>query len=129
MRHALVAAAMFVGGPAHAYTAQNSLQVSPISSQDFAVEFRLGAKTTDYWCAAGDYVVRQGLGDRTRVYRLSPEPQKRGQGISFTLDPARSTGKTGISSFSAVKEDGMTAGVATAKYCHDFDIMIFPGFD
>jgi hypothetical protein len=47
-----------------------------------------------------------GLSPDTPLHRQSPPPRKAGQGISFTLDPARSTG------------DSLTAAAAQARFCN-----------
>ncbi|WP_343079663.1 hypothetical protein [Ostreiculturibacter nitratireducens] len=81
--------------PAEAFIAQNDMNVSP-EGGGFHVAFKAGAGVNDYWCAAGDYVIRDlGLSRSTRIWRVSPPPRRAGEGISFSLTPegaARSTG-------------------------------------
>ena len=114
--------ALALAAPAQAYNLSNQLRVTPLGGADFAVAFAPRAEETDYWCAAGAYVKqRLGMDSRTRVFRLSPEPRKRNQGISFTHDKARSTGSTGITIFGGLQDGGMSAGSAF-QYCHDFEI-------
>ena len=117
--------AIALAAPAEAFILGNRMQVTALGGADFAVAFTPRAEETDYWCAAGSYVTRRlGLDSRTRVFRLSPEPRKRGQGISFTLDKARGTGSTGITTFGGLQDGGMSAGSAY-QYCHDFEINRF----
>ena len=114
--------ALAVAAPAQAYNLANRMRVAPLGGGDFAVEFAPRAEETDYWCAAGAYVTRRlGMDNRTRVYRASPEPRKRNQGISFTLDKARSTGSTGITIYGGLQDGGMSAGSAY-QYCFDYEI-------
>ena len=114
--------AIALAAPADAFILGNRMQVTALGGADFAVAFTPRAEETDYWCAAGAHVTRRlGLDSRTRVFRLSPEPRKRGQGISFTLDKARGTGSTGITTFGGLQDGGMSAGSAY-QYCHDFEI-------
>lgn len=129
MRRALLLAAAVAtaASPAVPYEAINRLQVVPAGGQDFTVQFRPLAGLADYWCAAGDYAQRGlRLDSRTRVYRRSPEPRKRGQGITFTLDPARSVGYTGLTTFGGPQDGSFSAGTASAQFCHTFDIVPFP---
>jgi hypothetical protein len=82
-------ASLAAATPSFALRAQNGMFVEPTGPDTFLVRF--GAKYDDweYWCAAGDYVIRKRYPQGTRVYRLSPPPRKRGEGIEFTLDPAK----------------------------------------
>ena len=119
---AIMTLAIALAAPADAFILGNRMQVTALGGADFAVAFTPRAEETDYWCAAGAHVTRRlGLDSRTRVFRLSPEPRKRGQGISFTLDKARGTGSTGITTFGGLQDGGMSAGSAY-QYCHDFEI-------
>ena len=112
--------------PAGAFITDVRLDISPGPGSDFTVEFDVRAKLTDYWCAAGNYVTNtMGLPDKTRVYRLSPPPRKQGQGIVFTLDPARSSGETGITTFGGPQDGSMSAGGAVAQFCYVFDEEFF----
>ena len=76
--------------PAHAFTARNGMEARQVDATDIAVPFEAGRTDTDYWCAAGDLaqqVMNQPVA--TRIWRASPKPREAGQGILFTLDPAR----------------------------------------
>jgi len=95
------------------------MEVTPIDSQSFRVEFKSVDTETQYLCAAGDYVFRVlGMSTRTRFYRESPAPRKRGQGITFTLDESKMTDLGMISSFGKSKWDGgISAAEALGNYC------------
>lgn len=119
----LVAVILSMGGPAAAFNLDNRLRVTSDGGTDFTVNYRLGARITDYWCAAGRYALRElGQPRKTRVYRLSPPPQRKGEGIRFTLDPARSSGSTGLSIFGGAQDGSISAGVASASNCYDVNI-------
>lgn len=108
-----------VASPALAFWAKNGMEVTPVDSQTFVVQFMSVENEKQYLCAAGDYVIRAlGFSTRTRFYRESPAPRKRGQGITFTLDESRKTDLGMISSFSKNKWDGgLSAGEARNNYC------------
>lgn len=108
--------------PALAFDFPHRLRVTVLGGTDFRVEFTSGAELTEYWCAAGNHVKqRLGLSNKTRIYRLTGEPRKRGKGIDFTLDKARSVGSTGITTFGGEQDGGMSAGSAF-QYCFDYEI-------
>ena len=120
----LTAAALVLAlaAPAQAFNLSDRLRVTALGGADFRVEFAQRAEETDYWCAAGTYVrQRLGMSSKTRIFRLSPEPRKRNQGISFTLDKARSTGSTGITIFGGLQDGGLSAASAS-QFCFDFEI-------
>ncbi len=122
-RLALLAIVLSLASPALALNYDRRLTVTPGNGTDFTVNYRLGARVTDYWCAAGRYVLNDlGQPRKTRVYRASPEPQGRGEGIRFTLDRARSTGSTGITTFGGEQDGAMSAGVASSTYCYDIRV-------
>ena len=82
--------------PSHAFIAQNNLVVDPMGAGEFEVPYRGLSGTSDFWCAAGDYVVRGlNLPPRTRIYRTSSPPRRSGQGVSFSLS-ATAAKKTGL---------------------------------
>lgn len=92
---ACLAALLMLGTPAHAFLAENGLVVEPAPDGAFEVPYRGLSGASDFWCAAGDYVIRE-LGRRpdTRIYRLTSPPRRSGQGITFSLasEGARRTG-------------------------------------
>ena len=126
MRTLTLLAVLALATPAHAFGIEPSLRVTQQAASDFTVEYNSQARLTDYWCAAGNFVTnRMGLADRTRVFRMSPPPRKAGKGISFTLDPARSAGETGLTTFGGPQDGSMSAGGAVAQFCFNFDIEPF----
>lgn len=71
---------------ASAFVASNGLVVEANGQSEFTVPYRGLSGDTDFWCAAGDYVVRDlGLSPSTRIYRLNSPPRRSGQGITFSL--------------------------------------------
>lgn len=105
--------------PANAFTARNGMDARQVDATDIAVAFQSGSVDTDYWCAAGDLaqrVMNQPVG--TRLWRASPKPRGSGEGILFTLDPARQAKDAGLSQFGAGARDGaMSVGQAVAGHC------------
>ncbi|WP_099827615.1 hypothetical protein [Oceaniglobus indicus] len=103
--------------PAQTFRSANRLTVQATGGPDFRVLFRGGALERDYWCAAANYVISGlGLPSRTRLFRATPTPRKQGQGVGFTLDPARATAKNGLSVFGSA--DGtISAGHARSTFC------------
>lgn len=96
MRFVLTASVLIaLAAPAQAFIAKNSLVVSPSGDGSFTVPYRGLSGASDFWCAAGDYVVRGlNMPSDTRIYRLSSPPRRAGQGITFSLSPegAKRTG-------------------------------------
>ncbi len=119
MLRPLLILALAAATPVSAFTAKNRMTVTPVDAQTFRVEFPSPDAETQYLCAAGDYVIRAlGLSASTRLYRASPPPRKQGQGITFTLDPARQTEMALFTSFGREKGDGgIAAGIARDTYC------------
>ena len=74
--------------PAQAFLASNDLKVEPAAGGAFHVPYPGLSGARDFWCAAGDYVVRElGLPPDTRIYRTSSPPRRAGEGITFSLSP------------------------------------------
>ncbi|MEM7753832.1 MAG: hypothetical protein AAF230_10480 [Pseudomonadota bacterium] len=72
---------------APAWLAPNGLVVEP-RGDGFVVPYRGLSGARDFWCAAGEYVVRElRLPPDTLIYRTSSPPRRSGQGISFSLSP------------------------------------------
>ena len=88
--------ALFAATPAGAFQAQNSMQVLPEGASGFQVAYRGGrAGVSDFWCAAGDYVVRAlKRPGTTKIYRTTSVPRRAGEDMRFSLSPegAKSTG-------------------------------------
>lgn len=90
IRHAAIAAAtlLALALPVQAFTARNGLVVDARPDGSFEVPYRGLSGSSDFWCAAGDYVVRHlSLPASTRIYRLSSPPRRSGQGVIFSLSP------------------------------------------
>ncbi|WP_102110011.1 hypothetical protein [Oceaniglobus roseus] len=125
----LAALALGLAAPAaeaDVFRASNSLLVQSDNGVDIFVPYAPRALDNAYWCAAGDYVViRQGRSGRTRLFRASEPPRKRGQGIVFTTDPARAAKNSGLTVFGS--PDGtISAGQARSSFCHQDPIFGFP---
>ncbi len=119
MRAQILLAALTLATPALAFLSPAGLTVTQTSPTDFTVNYNSKARLSDYWCAAGLYATQTlHLPDNTRVYRLSPPPRGAGQGISFTLDAARSAGVTGITTFGGPQDGSMSAGGNAAGLCY-----------
>lgn len=107
-----LALALALAGPATAFTAQNGLIVRDEGAGDFVVPWRGRSGAADFWCAAGDYGVRAlHLPPSTRIYRASEPPRRAGDGVRFTLDPARAASSTGLA-FVWPKTAGLGVGAA-----------------
>ena len=88
MKH-LVTALIFALTPtmAPAWIAQNGLIVEERAG-GFHVPYRGLSGARDFWCAAGDYVIRElNLPPDTLIYRTSSPPRRSGDGIRFSLRP------------------------------------------
>ena len=117
MKHAILALALaLVPAAAPAWIAQNDLIVEPTGASDFTVPFRGKSEAREFWCAAGDYVIRElGKPPGTRIYRTSSPPRRSGQGISFSLSSEGAT-KPGI--FLLSGGPGLSAGFAQ-NFCKE----------
>jgi hypothetical protein len=115
MRPALAALAVLaLAVPADAYVAENRLVVEPTGPSSFTVPYRGLAGASDFWCAAGDYVIASlGLPPTTRIWRTSAPPRRSGQGISFALTP-EGAAETGLAILGG---NSLTAAHAEAL-CH-----------
>ncbi|MGC1488533.1 MAG: hypothetical protein WA784_12185 [Albidovulum sp.] len=112
----ILLAALVLATPAQAFTAQNGLAVEN-TARGFAVPWRGPSGAADFWCAAGDYVVR-GLGQSptTRIYRLTERPRPAGGAMAFSLSPEGAADATGI--FTLIGGQGAAMSAATAHfYC------------
>lgn len=113
--------------PAAAFTAQNGMTAVQTGPAEITVIHEVRRDDTDYWCAAGDFAQRVlGLPGRTPVWRASAKPRGAGEGIVFTLDPAKAAPGAGLSQFGSGPRDGsITAAMATGSFCR----IIVPYFD
>ncbi|SLN30790.1 hypothetical protein PSA7680_01477 [Pseudoruegeria aquimaris] len=83
------------GSNGNVFLSQNSLQVLPNPARpvDFEVLKQAPNGASDYWCAAGDYVMRRlGVSPTARVYLRKPsgpaEFRSGRQSVGFTVDPS-----------------------------------------
>ena len=107
--------------PALAFRATNGLVVDQTGERQFHVAFGPTLHKTDFLCAAADYASRGlGLPGATRLYRQSPAPRKSGEGITFTLDPARKV-PMGLFIWLWVDNDdgGISVENARSSYCYN----------
>ncbi|MEL7151033.1 MAG: hypothetical protein AAGK71_09880 [Pseudomonadota bacterium] len=86
MKHILTVLTLsLIPSAAPAWIAQNDLVVRETPG-GFTVPFRGLSAARDFWCAAGDYVIRElQLPPATTIYRTSSPPRRAGNGISFSL--------------------------------------------
>ncbi len=106
----LAALALTSCGESEVFIASNSLIVRDVGGGNFEVPFRGESGDFEFWCAAGEYVIRKlSLSPTTRVYRLSPPPRRSGQGITFSLSPE---GAQNPGVFTSSSDGGLTASFA-----------------
>ncbi|MFZ5710491.1 MAG: hypothetical protein ACOY4T_12565 [Pseudomonadota bacterium] len=111
-------AAVTLASPAPAWTARNGLDVEPTGRPgEVVVEYDPRLIDTDFWAAAGDYVIRaMGMPASTRLYR-SATPRRRGQGYFFTINKDDGTPTSGISSFGKDRDNSsISAGHAQGAF-------------
>lgn len=92
---------------AAAFTAQNGMRAAQVGPAEIAVAHEVRRDDTEYWCAAGDFARRVlGQPGKTRIWRATPKPRLAGEGIVFTLDPAKKAEGAGLSQFGSGPRDG-----------------------
>ncbi len=105
-------AAIVSAAPAHAYITDESYYVSG-DAQQFHVRYEPGAAARNYWCAAGQFIDDYlGMLPTTPIYRISPRPLQRGEGMTFSTSPEGAIGETGVAVFPAT--DHLSAGHAAS---------------
>lgn len=110
MIRALALCAAVFAAPAQAFVAQNNMTVRSQGDATFYVPYAGRAGTAAFWCAAGDYVVRElGRSNATRIYRISKGFRSSGEGMTFSLSP-EGAGKSGLLILS--RDQGVSAGHA-----------------
>ena len=109
---ALLLAAV-LASPAQAFIASNGLGVEPSGSGGFTVPWHGQGGATDFWCAAGDFVIF-GLGQSptTPIYRVSETPRRSGEGMRFSLSPDTAIAPIGIAMLMVTKGQGLSAAMA-----------------
>ena len=86
-----------LASPAAAFVAGNDLTVRATGPGQFTVPYQGKPGPSDFWCAAGDYVIRSlGQPPQTRIYRTSAPPRASGQGMDFALSAGADPAKTGL---------------------------------
>lgn len=96
LRSLSIALCLGLATPAGAFVAQNGLTVSAVGAQAFHVPWRGQSGTPAFWCAAGDYALRElRLPPTADIYRYDAPRRGSGEGITFGLDPARAQ-QTGL---------------------------------
>ncbi|MCZ0963273.1 hypothetical protein [Paracoccus benzoatiresistens] len=108
--------------PAAAFTAQNGMTAVQTGPSEITVIHEVQRGDTDYWCAAGDFAQRvMRLPGKTPIWRASPKPRRGGEGIVFTLDPARAAEGAGLSQFGTGERDGsIPVAMAVGSFCRRF---------
>lgn len=90
-------AVLATAAPASAFLADNGLIVEKSADGVIDVPFRGLSGASDFWCAAGDYVIRRlHLPPATRIWRLSEPPRRSGEGIRFSLSPDGAATSSGL---------------------------------
>lgn len=103
---------------APAWIAQNGLIVEDTAG-GFNVPYRGLSGARDFWCAAGDCVIRElKLPPDTMIYRTSSPPRRSGDGIRFSLS-AEGAKKPGLFLLSGRR--GVSASLAR-EFCRDITI-------
>lgn len=104
---------------AAAFTAQNGMRAAQVGPAEIAVAHEVRRDDTEYWCAAGDFAQRVlGQPGKTRIWRATPKPRRAGEGIVFTLDPAKKAEGAGLSQFGSGPRDGsISVGMAVGSFC------------
>jgi hypothetical protein len=116
--HALaVVAAFSLVSPAAAddasYIAQNGMTVHASGPNNIVVPMRGHAGSSDFWCAAGDFVhYRLRVPTKQILYRVSEPPKPSGAPIVFSLRPEDSASSTGVTVFGGPGGGGMKVGTA-----------------
>lgn len=125
-RTILAALAGLVAIPASAdtYLASNDLVVEARGGDEFHIPYRGKSGASDFWCAAGDYVIQHLHRPRTtRIWRVSPPPRHSGEGITFSLSPERAAGSTGLATFGA--QDGSLSAEQARQLCEPVPLFNF----
>ena len=111
MKYMVVAAALFAA-PANAYITKQGYRVDG-NAERFTVEYEPGSSAAQYWCAAGLFIDNYlAMLPTTAIYRISPRPLARGEGMTFSLSPEGAIGETGVAVFPPT--DHLSAGFAAS---------------
>ncbi|UWQ89765.1 hypothetical protein K3727_13180 [Rhodobacteraceae bacterium M382] len=111
-----------MGAPAMAWRASSGLEVFALSDGTVEVLSRAGSATTDFWCAIGDYAVRQArVPTKDRVYLVAPmgpsatRSNYKSVRFGFTKPANADTGQSYSLSIKRVGEN-LSVGMAR-QYC------------
>lgn len=101
------------------YTARNSMRIVGDASDPgrFDILQRAGNGGADYWCAAGEYVIRgRGLDPATRIFLVQPLGKGRlgRNSIGFTITPDTSLVSSGNGATMSMKRVGQNWSAAHA---------------
>ncbi|WP_128253957.1 hypothetical protein [Falsirhodobacter deserti] len=111
MKYIAIVAAL-AAAPAQAYITKESYVVSG-DAQRFTVRYEPGSAARQYWCAAGQFVDNHlAMLPTTPIYRLSPRPLARGEGMTVSISPEGAIGDTGVAVFPP--PDHLSAGFAAS---------------
>lgn len=98
MKYIAVLAAL-AATPASAYITDESYFVDG-DAQRFTVRYEPGSAARNYWCAAGQFIDDYlGMLPTTPIYRISPRPLQRGEGMTFSTSPEGAIDETGVAVF------------------------------
>ena len=123
----VIALTLATGAQADTFRALNRHHVNALPDGDFEVISRVGAGPAQFWCGAGDYVIRAlRAPSTTRVYLVQgpapslTEPGKKA--LTFSLTPptaadARSSVQQLFLSLNAVGDN--LSAVSAEQYCYD----------
>lgn len=112
MKAATLLIAAVLASPVSAYTAQNGLIVTADGGSNFSIAYRGPSGAADFWCAAGDYAIRDLRLPPTRIiYRTTDKPRRSGAPMRFSLDPTQASQSTGIAQL-GLDDAGFSAGTA-----------------
>lgn len=108
-----LAVALGMASPAAAWLAPNNAVVHAGEAGRFEVR-RPGLSSSQAFCAAGEYAARVlGLPQNARIWRVTPPPRRRGQGILFSISDPGTGSKTGLI---MIGEDNGSISVALASH-------------
>ena len=116
MKSTTLLIAALLAHPASAFTAQNGLVISPDGTGDFAIAYRGPSGAGEFWCAAGDYAIRDLRLSPTRIiYRTTEAPRRSGAPMRFSLDVTKAAEKTGIAQLGA--DDAGFSAATAQSFC------------
>lgn len=129
---AAAATALVMGaGAASAFTASNYMRVNPVAGDVFEVVARGGARHGDYWCAAAEYLLFNGVTNATqRIYVVrelgNAQTANRRSAVQFSVTPPAGVDTNpGISL--TVQRVGENLSAASARsQCHNRDLRLVP---